>query len=387
MSFDSRIHENFTILFSISSPLGDPLGKLNKFSYLLDAKHLLALSNPSADEPLQCTIVDDHIEVIQDLIVYPLLEQEFMSTMGPSNRAQRIQQLAESPFTLLVAKAEAVASAAGLLEAIQCFCAWATCPAAVNVYNILTGNTGPPIMELELQFTHWHFTPTWNGRHLDDIIPHSGYLASCLEDSPTAEPSAHPLDEGKDVSPVLDSPLECLAPDPLLSPSSIDVPTSAVDQVPSPTVFTLDQGKATPQTALPTMASLAAASSMPTTLCFQSSLPPLNLAPIQSQAFHLFSPGCRGNRVPPGKFLLHSLLWQQLECLSSSSLSHSFGPNLSLTQFESGEGVRRRTDGSLAGSHTPRHSLNNSTSQMNNKGCSHSFLLLNACHHATLSLL
>ena len=308
MSFDSHIHENFTIQFSISSPLGDPLGKLNKFSYLVDAKHLLALSTPSADEPLHYTIVDDYIEVIQDLIVYPLLEQEFMSTMGPSNRAHRIQQLVESPFTLL-AKAEAVTSAASLLEAIQDFCVWATCPAAVNVYNILTGNTGPPIMELELVFTHWHFTPTWNGRHLDDIIPHSDYLASCFEPSPTAEPSAHPLDEGKDVSPVLNSPLECLAPDSFLSPSLIDVPTSAVDQVPSPTVSNLDQGKATPPTASPTMASLAAASSMPTTLCFHSSLPPLNIAPIQSQVFHLFSPGCRGNRVPPDKPLLHSLLW------------------------------------------------------------------------------
>jgi len=264
----------------------------------------LALSTPSDDEPLQYTIADDYIEVIQDLIVYPLLEQEFMSTMGPSNRAHRIQQLAESPFTLL-AKAEAVTSAATLLEAIQDFCAWATCPAAVNVYNILTGNTGPPIMELELQFTHWHFTPTWNGRHLDDIIPHSDYLASCLEASPTAEPSSHPLDEGKDVSPVLDSPLECLAP----NPSSIDVPTSTVDPVTSPTVSNLDQGKATPPTASPTMASLAAASSMPTTLCFHSSLPPLNIAPIQSQVFHLFSPGCRGNRVPPDKSLLCSLLW------------------------------------------------------------------------------
>jgi len=111
MSFDSYIHENFTIRFSISSPLGDPLEKLDKFSYLVDAKHLLALSTPSADEPLHCTIVDEHIEVIQDLIVYPLLEQEFMSTMGPSNRAHRIQQLVESPFTLL-AKAEAVTSAA-----------------------------------------------------------------------------------------------------------------------------------------------------------------------------------------------------------------------------------------------------------------------------------
>jgi len=308
MSFDSHIHENFTIQFSISSPLGDPLGKLHKFSYFLDAKHLLTLSTPSADEPLQCTIVDDHIEVIQDLIVYPLLEQEFMSTMGPSNRAHRIQQLAESPFTLL-AKAEAVTSAAGLLEAIQGFCAWATCPAAVNVYNILTGNTGPPIMELELQFTHWHLTPSWNGRHLDDLIPHSDHFALCLEPSPTAEPSAHPLDEGKDVSPVLNSPLKCLAPDPLLSPSPIDVPTSTVDQVTSPTVSALDQGKVTPPTASPTMASLAAASSMPATLCFQSSLPPLIIAPIQSQTFHLFSPGCRGNRVPPDKPLLHSLLW------------------------------------------------------------------------------
>jgi len=84
MSFDSRIHENFTIRFSISSPLGDSLGKLNKFSCLLDAKQLLALSTPSSNEPLQCAVADDYIEVIQDLIVCPLLEQEFMSTMGPS---------------------------------------------------------------------------------------------------------------------------------------------------------------------------------------------------------------------------------------------------------------------------------------------------------------
>jgi len=140
MSFDSHTHENFTIRFSVSSPVGDPLGKLNKFSYLVDAKHLLTLSTPFADEPLQCTIADGHIEVIQDLIVYPLLEQEFMSTMGPSNRTHRIQQLAESPFTFL-AKAEAVTSPSSLLEAIQDFCTWATCPAAVNVYNILTGNT------------------------------------------------------------------------------------------------------------------------------------------------------------------------------------------------------------------------------------------------------
>ena len=122
MSFDSHIHENFTIQFSISSLVGDPLGKLNKFSYLLDAKYLLALSIPSDNEPLQYAVANEYIEVIQDLIVYPLLEQEFMSTMGPSNRAHRIQQLAESPFTLL-AKAEAVTSAASLLEAIQCFCA------------------------------------------------------------------------------------------------------------------------------------------------------------------------------------------------------------------------------------------------------------------------
>jgi len=50
--------------------------------------------------------------------------------------------------------------------------------------------------------------------------------------------------------------------------------------------------------------------------------------------------------------------------------------------------VRRRTDRSLARSHTPSHSLNNSTSYyMNDKGSSHSFLLLNACYHTTLSLL
>jgi len=231
-----------------------------------------------------------------------------MSTMGTSNRAHRIQALAESPFTLLP-KAEVVTSAASLLESIQGFCAWATCHAAINVYNILTGNTGPPIIELEVQFTHRHFTPTWNGRHLDDIIPHSDHLASCLEHSPAAEPSTHPLDEGKDVSPVLNSPLECLAPDPLLSPSSIDVPPSTVDQVSSPTVSNLDQGKATHPPASPTMASLAAASSMPTTLCFQSGLPLLIIAPIQSQAFHLLSPGCSGKRVPPDKPLLHSLSW------------------------------------------------------------------------------
>jgi len=66
--------------------------------------------------------------------------------MGHSNCSHRIQQLAESPFTPL-AKAEAVTSAASLLEAIQGFCAWAACPAAVNVHSLLTGNTGPPIME------------------------------------------------------------------------------------------------------------------------------------------------------------------------------------------------------------------------------------------------
>jgi len=74
MSFDSNIHENFAIRFSMSSPLGDPLGQLNKFSCLLDAKHILALSTPFADEPLQHTIADDCIEIIQDLIVCPLPE-------------------------------------------------------------------------------------------------------------------------------------------------------------------------------------------------------------------------------------------------------------------------------------------------------------------------
>jgi len=61
------------------------------------------------------------MKVIQDCIVYPLLEQEFMSTMDPSDHAHRIQQLAESPFTPL-AKAEAVTSAASLHEAIHSFC-------------------------------------------------------------------------------------------------------------------------------------------------------------------------------------------------------------------------------------------------------------------------
>jgi len=42
---------------------------------------------------------------------------------------------------------------------------------------------------------------------------------------------------------------------------------------------------------------------------------------------------------------------------------------------------------SLARSHTPSHSLNNSTSQVNNKGSSHSPLMFNACCHTTLSSL
>jgi len=132
----------------------------------LDAKHILALSTPFAEEPPQHTIADDCIEGIQDIVVCPLLEQEFVSTMRPSNRAHRIQQLAESPFTLL-AKAEAVTSAASLLEAIQGFC---MCMGSLSCccqppqhfdwqhwtshHGIGTGNTGPLIMELELVFTH-----------------------------------------------------------------------------------------------------------------------------------------------------------------------------------------------------------------------------------------
>jgi len=173
-------------------------------------------------------------------------------------------------------------------------------------------------MELELVFTHWYFAPTWNGRHLNDIMHSCEHFTSRLEPSPPAEPSVSPLDEGKDIYHVLNSPLECLAPDPLLCPSLFDVPTSAVDLIASPIVSPLDHGKASSPTVSPAMASLAAVSSMPTTLCFQSGLPLLTIAPIQSYAFHLFSPGCRSNGVPPDKPLLHSLLWSQINIMLNS---------------------------------------------------------------------
>jgi len=130
MSFDSQklshIHDNFATHLSISSPLGDPLGKINKFSYLLDAKHLLALSTPSTDESLQHAIMDDCMEVIHDRFVCPLLEQQFMSKMGPSNLAHHIQQLAESPFTMLVKAAIpfAITSCSSLIDVIQSFCVY-----------------------------------------------------------------------------------------------------------------------------------------------------------------------------------------------------------------------------------------------------------------------
>jgi len=307
MSFDSHVHENFVIWFSISSPVGDPLRKLNKCSSLLDAKRLLALSTPFDDEPLQCTVFDDFIEVIQDGIGCPLLEQEFMSTMGPSNHAQRINTLVGSPFILPTKAAipHAVTSAASLLEAIQHFCAQAhTILPQVSAHNFRlhtvvchdickasVDNTGPPIMESELVITHWHFAPTWNGRHLNCVMPSCEHFASRLGPSPPDEPSACPLDEAKGICPVLNVPLECLAPDPLLSQSSIDIPASAVDLIVSPIATHLDQEKANCPTASLPMTSLAAASSVPTTLCFQSGLPLLHIAPIQRQAFHLFSPG------------------------------------------------------------------------------------------------
>jgi len=94
----SHIHKNYLIRHSISSPLG----KLNKLSHPLDAKHPLALSTPSDDEPLQFATVDDCIEVIQNCFVYSLLKLEFIFKMGPSNRANCNQHLAGSPFTMLV---------------------------------------------------------------------------------------------------------------------------------------------------------------------------------------------------------------------------------------------------------------------------------------------
>jgi len=116
--------------------------------------------------------------------------------MGSSNHAQHIQVLAESPFTLL-AKAvipRTVISTASLPEAIQgfsyvlkhsqfhqksthttsCFAPTST----MKSTKLQLATLDPPIMELELVFTHWHFAPTWNGRHLDDIMPSFECFAS-----------------------------------------------------------------------------------------------------------------------------------------------------------------------------------------------------------------
>jgi len=299
MFFDSHshVHENFTIWFSILSPFGDPLGKLHKFSYLLGAKNLLALSTPSDDEPLQHTVVDDYIEVIQDLIVYPLLEQDFMSTMGPYNRVQPMQALAESHLFLLATAPipYVVTSAASLLEPIQSFCAQPSIisPKVIahnsrlctNVYHdihkALVGNTGALIMELELVFTHWHFTPTWNGRHLDDIIPHNDCIASHPAPTPTAVTSLPP----------------------------IDIPTSTMDPPIPPIELTLCEGRATPPTVPPTFASIAPASSMPTTSWIPFALCLAHVALILSHVFHLFRPGCRGNRVPPDQPNIQFFFW------------------------------------------------------------------------------
>jgi len=92
-------------------------------------------------------------------------------------------------------------------------CAWAACPAAVNLHNILTGNAGPPIMELELatlDLSSWN----WNLCSPTDILLPLGIDVTLMTSShtatavprvlnlhPTAEPSAHPLDEGKDSCP------------------------------------------------------------------------------------------------------------------------------------------------------------------------------------------
>ena len=102
--------------------------------------------------------------------------------MGHSNRAHRIQQLAESPFTLLVKAAIpfAATSASALLNAIQGFCVYQAMP-GTKAHHAAVGTTGPPVMDIQLVFNQWHFSPTWNGRHLDDIIPHQDYLASRIE--------------------------------------------------------------------------------------------------------------------------------------------------------------------------------------------------------------
>jgi len=207
MSFDSHINENFTIQFSISFPLEDPLGKLNKFSCLFDAKHLLAQSTPSAVEPLQHGVVDDCMEVIQDHIVCPLLEQQFMSTMGPSNRARHIQAFVESPFTLL-AKALSLllpvclkkfkASVLNHPQFHQTFVPATlgfTPMSDMTCTKIQLATLDPLVMmELELVFTHWHFGPTWNGHHLDDIIPNNDHFAFCPEPTSAVTTTLTPID-------------------------------------------------------------------------------------------------------------------------------------------------------------------------------------------------
>jgi len=76
-----------------------------------------------------------------------------MSTAGHSNRAQRIQAPVESPFTLLAQAVipHAVSSAAGLLEAIQSFCAQpSTIPPKASAHNLWLHTD----VELQLVFAH-----------------------------------------------------------------------------------------------------------------------------------------------------------------------------------------------------------------------------------------
>ena len=198
-----------------------------------------------------------------------------MSSMGHSNRAHRIQQLAESPFTLLAKAAipYAVTSASALLHAIQGFWAYQAMP-ETKARRAITGTTGPPVMDIQLVFNQWHFSPTWNGCHLDDIIPHQDFLASRIEHALTVATTPSP------------------------APLPIDIPATTVDP-PIPPI--LNEGRATSPTVSPTFESLIPASFLPTSLWITFVLCLPHVAPIKSQVFHLYSPGCRGNRVPPDK--------------------------------------------------------------------------------------
>jgi len=76
-----------------------------------------------------------------------------MSKMGSSIRAHRIQQLAESPFTLLC-KAPipfAVTSVSTLLDTIDGFCAYHAM-FYTQIACAMAGTTEPPIMDLQLVF-------------------------------------------------------------------------------------------------------------------------------------------------------------------------------------------------------------------------------------------